>query len=72
MNKLYTVKVLLKAFDKINGVIFSATYIQVQPSRKFTQFPNIFHALRPVACKVYGDQCTRELPTEDESLNLHG
>lgn len=57
--KLYTLKALLKASDKINGVTFSATYI-VQPSRKITQFPNIFHALRPVACKVYGDQCTRE------------
>ena len=49
--KLYTLKALLKASDKINGVTFSATYI-VQPSRKITQFPNIFHALRPVACKV--------------------
>ena len=27
MNKLYTVKVLMKASDKINGVTFSATYI---------------------------------------------
>ena len=71
INKLYTLKALLKASDKINGVTFSVTYI-VQPSRKITQFPNIFHALRPVACKVYGDQCTRELPAEDESLNLHG
>ena len=62
----YTLKAfLLKASDKINGVTFSATYI-VQPSRKITQFP------MPVACKVYGDQCTRELPAEDESLNLHG
>ena len=69
--ELYTLKALLKASDKINGVTFSATYI-VQPSRKITQFPNIFHALRPVACKVYGDHCTRELPAEDESLNLHG
>ena len=71
--ELYTLKALLKASDKINGVTFSATYI-VQPSRKITgtQFRNIFHALRPVACKVYGDQCTRELPAEDESLNLHG
>ena len=70
--KLYTLKAfLLKASDKINGLIFSATYI-VQPSKKITQFRNIFHALRPVACKVYGDQCTRELPAEDESLNLHG
>ena len=68
---LYTLKASLKASDKINGVTFSATYI-VQPPRKITQFPNIFHALRPVACKVYGDQCTRELPAEDESLNLHG
>ena len=69
--KLYISKALLKASDKINGVTFSATNI-VQPSRKITQFPNIFHALRPVACKVYEDQRTREFPAEDESLNLHG
>ena len=46
--KLYTLKALLEASNKINGVTFSATYI-VQPSRKITQFRNIFHALRPVA-----------------------